>query len=105
MNTDATCISRPVSRKHELKTWPEFFVPVLDGRKTFEIRKNDRDFQVGDCLELYEWHPKVEAYTGRATVRYVSYITAFGQYPGYVVMGLSTTRPATPNPPSATAGE
>jgi hypothetical protein len=48
---------------------------------------------------------KVEAYTGRATVRYVSYITAFGQYPGYVVMGLSTTRPATPNPPSATAGE
>ncbi|MCX7610250.1 MAG: DUF3850 domain-containing protein [Ignavibacterium sp.] len=37
---------------HKLKIYPEFFKEVCSGKKTFEIRKNDRGFQVGDILLL-----------------------------------------------------
>lgn len=42
---------------HELKTWPEFFDAVKRGDKTFEVRRNDRGFQVGDTLRLVRWQP------------------------------------------------
>lgn len=43
---------------HELKTWPEFFRATLDGTKKFELRRNDRDYRVGDQLLLKEWNPQ-----------------------------------------------
>ena len=36
---------------HELKCWPEYFEAVISGAKTFEVRKNDRDFAVRDESE------------------------------------------------------
>lgn len=42
---------------HKLKIWPRMFDAVRRGDKTFEIRKNDRDYQTGDILELEEWDP------------------------------------------------
>lgn len=48
-------------RCHRLKTWPQYFDAVADGRKTFEIReRRDRDFQVGDVLQLDEYVPTDE---------------------------------------------
>lgn len=44
--------------EHVLKTWPEFFRAIVDGKKTFEVRKNDRGFQTGDVLHLREFDPK-----------------------------------------------
>lgn len=38
--------------KHELKIRQCFLMRILDGSKTFEIRKNDRDFQVGDKIKF-----------------------------------------------------
>ncbi|EAG9779059.1 DUF3850 domain-containing protein, partial [Listeria monocytogenes] len=35
-----------MTKTHELKIAPEYFAAVTEGRKTFEIRKNGRDFQV-----------------------------------------------------------
>jgi uncharacterized protein DUF3850 len=40
---------------HELKCWPEFFDALWNGRKTFEVRRNDRNYRVGDTLSLHEW--------------------------------------------------
>jgi len=37
---------------HRLKIKPCYLLRILDGSKTFEIRKNDRDFQVGDTIEF-----------------------------------------------------
>lgn len=42
---------------HQLKVIPPYFDEVASGRKTFEVRKNDRAYQRGDILELREWHP------------------------------------------------
>lgn len=52
-------------RMHRLKTWPQFFDAIADGSKRFELRKNDRDFRVGDVLRLQEWNPNNERFTGR----------------------------------------
>jgi hypothetical protein len=42
---------------HDLKIWPQFYSRVQDGSKTFEVRKNDRQFQFGDTVTLREWDP------------------------------------------------
>ena len=41
--------------KHELKTLPKYYKAVVKGEKTFEVRKDDRDFQVGDTLLLQKY--------------------------------------------------
>ena len=78
--------------KHDLKTWPEYFNEVFLGHKTFEVRKNDRDFKVGDYLILKEWDPNTNSYTGRMLARKVSYILKGGEFgveEGYVVMSIN----------------
>jgi hypothetical protein len=83
---------------YRLKTWPEFFQAVKDGRKNFEVRKNDRSFCVGDELLLEEFVPEnyyndqPEAYyTGQVCHRKIHYILNGGQFgveEGYVVLAL-----------------
>ncbi len=76
---------------HDLKIWPEFFSDVRDGRKPFEIRKNDRDYANGDTMTLSEWDPDKSAYTGRKLARRVTYVLhggRFGLEPGFVAMAI-----------------
>lgn len=76
---------------HDLKTWPEFFEAVTAGGKTFELRKDDRGFRVGDFLRLKEWRRDAERYTGREIVTRVNYLVAgpaFGLEPGHVCMAI-----------------
>ena len=40
---------------HNLKTLPKYFKAAISGAKTFEVRKDDRDFQVGDILQLQKY--------------------------------------------------
>ena len=53
---------------------PDYFQAVIDGKKPFEVRKNDRDFKSGDHCILEEYKGKVylpaidykaDSYTGR----------------------------------------
>jgi len=63
---------------HKLKIWPEHYEAVTEPdparRKTCEIRQNDRDYCVGDILELREYSPDTVVYTGRSTRRLVTHI-------------------------------
>ncbi len=85
---------------HELKAHPQYFKKLISGEKTFEIRKNDRNFQVGDILELQEWNPDNLEYTGKSTKRIVTYIIwgdateSIFPLPGYCIMGVKAP-PAT----------
>jgi hypothetical protein len=74
--------------RHDLKCWPEYFRPVWMGVKRFEIRRNDRDYRVGDELLLREWEPGDEKYSGRELLMRVVYLTDFEQQPGFIVMGI-----------------
>jgi hypothetical protein len=74
---------------HELKILPEYYDAVEAGIKTFEIRKNDRDYKVGDFLRLREWVAG-SWYTGREITKQVVYIVDNPEYckSGYIVMGI-----------------
>jgi hypothetical protein len=74
--------------EHELKCWKEYYQAIVDGIKTFEIRQNDRNFQVDDILWLREWSSDLGIYTGRNCRKKVTYITSFMQQPGGVVMAI-----------------
>lgn len=84
-------------KTHELKVWPDFYPAIADGTKTFEVRQNDRGFQVGDTLHLREYSPGPDEYTGRHITKRVVYLVngddvkgfAFGVKPGFVVMGIA----------------
>ena len=77
--------------RHYLKTWPTFFESIFVGAKTFEVRKNDRAFSIGDTLVLEEYRPDTGEYTGESLVVTVSYLLPGGQFgieEGYCVMGI-----------------
>ncbi len=40
---------------HRLKTLTQYYQPIIEKRKPFEIRNNDRNFQTGDSVILNEW--------------------------------------------------
>jgi len=75
-------------RCHDLKIRPEYYSAIADGTKTFEVRYNDRGFQVNDILRLRE-HTG-EAYTGRVVEAVVTYLLDDKNYckEGYVVMAI-----------------
>lgn len=76
---------------HVLKIQPRYFHDLVFGNKSFEIRKNDRDYEVGDKLILLEFYNN--DYTGRVTkaqITYIHYGTGeFGIEKGYCILGLA----------------
>jgi ASC-1-like (ASCH) protein len=84
-------------KQHELKTDSEVFDATQDGKKNFEIRFNDRDYQIGDMLILQETeHTGLEMkngspliYTGYSIKAQVTYILRgpiYGLATGWVIM-------------------
>lgn len=85
-----------MSVTHELKTWPGYWAAVASGVKTFEIRREDRGFKVGDVLKLNEY-TIANGYTGRVLTRRVTYLLDLTEIlPGvqrerYVALALGLT--------------
>lgn len=71
---------------HKLKILTEHFIPVLDGLKRAELRKNDRNFAAGDTLILMEWNGH---FTGDGCERVITHVADVGSYlPGYVLLSM-----------------
>lgn len=74
----------------EKKILPEYFQAVRNREKTFEIRKDDSDYQVGDMLRLREYDG--EKYTGNVVIRQITYILRdcpeYGLQPGYCILSI-----------------
>ena len=87
---------------HELKILPQYFNAVIEGEKTFELRKDDRGFKVGDVLmlkefslnEKYETIEGAETYfSGRKILREINYILKdvsekMGLEKDYAILGI-----------------
>ncbi len=79
-----------LSKTHPLKILPQHFQAVWDERKTFELRKDDRDYKVGDMLLLNEWDG--EKYTGSAIMVKITHILRncpeYGLANGYCILSI-----------------
>jgi hypothetical protein len=78
---------------HELKTLNPHFGECWCGRKCAEIRKNDRNFAVGDLVELREYDAIAEKYLGRSFCVRITHILRaedgpFGLQDGYVMLSF-----------------
>ena len=85
---------------HRLKIKPEYYQAVFDGIKNFEVRKNDRDFKVGDILILCEYDPfkyrgrggsGKDGFSGREITEKITYILDDETYckEGFVIIGFA----------------
>lgn len=75
---------------HQLKCEKEYFQAIINGDKTFEVRKNDRGFQTGDFLALNELSLTKIGETGRCLIVEIIYILDNSNFckDGMVIMSI-----------------
>lgn len=101
----------PPFQRHELKCVPPYFARVLDGTKTFEVRRDDgRGFAAGDQLWLREWDG--QRFTGRSIHKRVMFLFSWEDdllgsmlAERTVVMGLSPVASVVDPRPAARGSE
>lgn len=85
--TKSTITREPIT--HDLKIYPEFFSAVCTGVKRAELRKNDRDYRVGDTLHLMETPRGSCHQTGEFINVKITHIADVGEWmPGYVLLSV-----------------
>lgn len=90
-------------KAHNLKLDAKYFRSVKDGRKSFEIRKNDRDYKEGDLLLLRRYkhgqyginsYSMINSFSesteeeADTITAVITYVTNYAQQDGYVVLGI-----------------
>ena len=78
-------------RVHEIKCREPYFREVRCGRKTFEVRKNDRGYQDGDVLILRAWDVDAGFLPADPVVCRVTYMLNGGQFgieQGNCILGI-----------------
>ena len=67
--------------EHELKILPQYFEEVWNENKTFELRKDDRDYKIGDTIRLLEFDYGTILYILRDADQY-------GLKEGFVILAM-----------------
>ena len=82
-----------MKRTHYYKTVSPFFEDSLAGRKTFEVRVDDRDPrpEVGDDFCSQHYDPERQEYTGSEFTAEIVYALRDSRFvlPGHVILGLN----------------
>lgn len=88
--TAIDCVDTALPEKTRiLKTCDPYFEMVWDRVKTFELRKNDRNFQVGERYCLAHFDAEADEFLGRwVDVRITCIVATEHLVPGYVALGI-----------------
>ena len=78
-------------KQHELKIVASYYEDVISGKKSFELRKNDRGYKQGDSLKMLEF--KDGKHTGRTIDADIIYMLEdyTGLTEGYCILGIRVT--------------
>ncbi|WP_334729039.1 DUF3850 domain-containing protein [Nostoc sp.] len=75
---------------HTLKTVEPYFTQVKDKKKTFEVRRDDRGYKVGDILKLLKYDARQQKFSGEEVLAEVTHM--LDNYPaleyGYVILSI-----------------
>jgi hypothetical protein len=73
---------------HEIRIASIYYDDVITGKKTFELRKNDRGYKVGQLLSMNEFTEG--RYTGRTVEAEITYMLEgfTGLQEGYCILGI-----------------
>ena len=77
---------------HHLKILPCYFREVASGNKTFELRKNDRDFKAGDSLILQEYNGQYTGHEITCNVPYVFHGGELGLDKDYCILSIANVK-------------
>ncbi len=86
--------------RHYLKTINPYFLQVWNREKTFEFRKNDRNFKINDIVYLQEYFPLIKYFSGsEIKVKIISILQDFeGIEKGYCVFSFTILDRVVMNP-------
>lgn len=76
----------------EVKTHPKYLAAAISGEKTFTVRNNDREYEVGGVIRKMGYI-EGEGYTGENADFEITYILTHDDFPdgikeGYIVCGI-----------------
>lgn len=77
---------KKMENTHNLRTTAEDYEEIINERKAFEIRLNDRNYKVGDTVILWKMNENDER-TGEATKRTITYVDK-DTIEGFTIMSL-----------------
>lgn len=63
-----------MARVHRIKSWPPSFDAIVEGTKTNDVRVFDRDYRVGDYVELLCFDSTNNVFMGGSAYRKVTFI-------------------------------
>ena len=79
---------------HDLKIEQHYLIHILEGKKNFEVIKNDRDYQVGDRINFLPLESESESYNAydvkkpipKFIINYVHH--GYGMENGFVILAI-----------------
>lgn len=83
--------------EHELKILEPYADAIIQGRKRFDVRRNDRGFNAGDTVRFRvldrDWMQPILSHNLNRKLWRITYVhSGFGLQPDFVVFGIEEIR-------------